>query len=379
MVSHSDNALYKQVLSLPQLLEQQYKDLEPKTRELLSIPETFALQRIVLVGCGDSYAAALTTKHAFELFTHIPTEVVTALEFSRLYQDRQLGFSPGNPLVILISSSGTGARVYEAACRANLHNAFTLAITGNPQSPLGKEAHRILHLEVPPFSSAAGTRSYLVSQLSLLLLAIRFGEVRGVITMDEANRVRKDILLHGSQLEAMLPAMEQQALALAKEWQSMEAFDFVGGGFDYGTAWFGHAKVLEALGKPAMRINSEEWLHLNCFLRNNTATGTVLIANTTNPCHSRSRETAGYMAQLGRPLLIVTDGEKDDFGVEATYIRVPGEGHPICMPLTQFVPLCLLAGFLQDIAGEKTIRGAEGPWSFAKGGGAVKGGEIVVR
>ena len=109
-----ENALIRQVLSLPELIEQQYNDLEPKARKALTTPEIFGIQRIVLTGCGDSYAAALATKHAFEMLTNLPCEVVPAIELSRLYSRKQLGFAPCNPLVIAVSNSGSVYRVAEA-------------------------------------------------------------------------------------------------------------------------------------------------------------------------------------------------------------------------------------------------------------------------
>ena len=106
-----ENALIRQVLSLPELIEQQYNDLEPKARKALTTPEIFGIQRIVLTGCGDSYAAALATKHAFEMLTNLPCEVVPAIELSRLYSRKQLGFAPCNPLVIAVSNSGSVVRM----------------------------------------------------------------------------------------------------------------------------------------------------------------------------------------------------------------------------------------------------------------------------
>ena len=73
-----DNPMSRQVESLPELIESQYEDLEPKARKVLSFQEIYNIQRIVLTGCGDSLAAAMATKHAFEMLTGIPTEVVTA-------------------------------------------------------------------------------------------------------------------------------------------------------------------------------------------------------------------------------------------------------------------------------------------------------------
>ena len=103
-----DNPMSRQVESLPELMEQQYDDLEPKTRKVLSFQEIYNIQRIVLTGCGDSLAAAMATKHAFEMLTGIPTEVVTAIELGRFYCERHLGIDCRNPLVIAVSNSGPG-------------------------------------------------------------------------------------------------------------------------------------------------------------------------------------------------------------------------------------------------------------------------------
>lgn len=372
------NAFIRQVLSLPELIEQQYHDLEPKARKALTTPEIFSIQKIVLTGCGDSYAASLATKHAFEMLTGLPCEVVPAIELSRLYSRKQLGFAPYNPLVIAVSNSGSVVRVAEAIQAARKHGAFALGITGKRDSLLGQSVDKIMDLNVPPFESAPGTRSYMISVMSLLLVAIRIGEVRGCYTMDTAMDMRYDMLEQGKQLAALLPEMCEQVYEIAKQWQGMEAYDFIGTGFDYAAAWFGHAKVFEALGKYAMHINSEEWLHMNFFMRNVDKIGTVIVANTTNPAMSRNKELIQYAHDLTRPLMVITDGGKEDFGVDTNYIKVPRSQFEINMPLTQFAPICLLAGFVMDMIGEVDGRGCQGVWEIAKGARCIRESKFEV-
>ncbi|WP_349305480.1 SIS domain-containing protein [Bacillus sp. FJAT-50079] len=374
-----DNAMRRQVFSLPELIKQQYEDLEPKTRKLLATPEIFSIQRIILTGCGDSYAAGLATKHIFELLTGIPTEVVTSIELARLYDKKQLGFSPNNPFVIAVSHSGNVARVGESIERANKYGAFTIGITSNRESYLGKASQRILDVDVPAFEPAPGVRSYLVSVLSLLLLAIRFGEVRGNYTMDEAMSYRADILEQADTLEKMLPSIDDSISALASKWVEMEAFDFTGIGFDYAAAWYGHAKIFEATGKYAMHVNTEEWLHLNFFMRNFDKIGTVMFANSTNPGFSRAKEAIKYAADdLGRPTLVVSDLQPSEFPKSCTVVATPKTSNPITMPLTQFVPVALLSGNIAELIGEVDGRGTKDNWSFAQDGNAVKQSEIII-
>ena len=373
-----DNAIRAQVMSLPELIKSQYADLEPKARVVLSTPQIFDIQHIILTGCGDSYAACLAMKYVFEHLTKIRTDVVKTVELARFTESKFLGGAPNNPLVIGISNSGKVARMGEAMQRVRQFGASVLGVTGNLDSPLGMNSDHVLKLDIPKFPSAPGTRSYLVSVMALYLLAIRIGEVRGRYTMDTAKSYRKDILKAGEGLVALLPQMDEAMLKTAKVWKDFHHFDFCGAGFDEATAFFSMAKVFEATGDYATEVNVEEWLHLNFFMKHPETLGTVMVATANNPAFSRVRETTKYMAQLGRPLVVVTDGTEADFGVKATYVQVPKTDHWATQPLTQFVPSCLLFGYIMAMNGDKPCRGCTGPWSFSEGAACVRNSEIVV-
>jgi len=238
-----DNPMCRQAMSLPELIRSQYEDLEVKTRKVLSFQEIFNIQRVVLTGCGDSYAACMATKHVFEMLTGIQAEVVTAIDFGRYYSERHMGVDCQNPLVIAVSNSGRVARISEAVQRAKFHDCFVLGITGNLTSPLAQNSDKVLKLDIPPFESAPGTRSYMVSVMALLLLAVRIGEVRGMYTMDQAMDYRYDMKNQGDLLDALLPQMAETCAKMAEEWKDFPCFDFVGAGFDYAAAWFGQGNI----------------------------------------------------------------------------------------------------------------------------------------
>ena len=378
-MSKFDNAMRRQVLSLPALLADQYHDLEPKARSILSFQEIFSIQRVILTGCGDSRAASMAVKHAFEQLTGIPTEVVTALDLSRYYDPKQLGFAPRNPLVIAVSNSGGVARVGEAIQRAVGAGAFALGITGQRDSLLGRSASRVLDLEIPPFESAPGVRSYLVSVLSLLLLAIRLGEVRGRYTMDQANAYRKDLLRQGEALERLLPALDEKTEALAGQWKDFDAFDFTGAGKDLAAAWYGHAKIFEAAGKCAMCINAEEWLHLNFFMRRVDSTGTSVVCTGRNRGICRVREMVHHAASdMGRPTAVITDEPELFRERGAEIFEIPKTEYDFSSALTNAVPLALLAGFISAMLGETYGRGCKDRWAFADHGAGITQSAIIL-
>lgn len=375
-----DNSMARQVRSLPELLRQQYGDLALKTRIVLTNSEIASIQKIILTGCGDSHAAAIAMRYIFEELTGIPTEVVPAIELSQFYSKKRIGFAPNNPLVIAISNSGSVARIGEAAKFVVKHGGFVLGITGNEGSLLGKSSSRILKLNIPPFESAPGVRSYLVSLLSLLLLAIRFGEVRGCYTMDQAQAYREDIVLQSKMLERVLPQIDEQMMSLVVRWKEMEAFDFVGAGMDYATAFYGQAKIFEAVGKYAMCVNTEEWLHLNFFMKNVDKIATIVVCSKDSAAKARTQELLKYAVEnMGRPTLLLTDVGADFSAGVVDVIEMPTTQYSITSSLTRFVPLALLAGYCGAVLQEKSGRGCVGPWSFAEGGAGVKQSRIIVR
>jgi glucosamine--fructose-6-phosphate aminotransferase (isomerizing) len=215
--------------------------------------------------------------------------------------------------------------------------------------------------------------------LALLLIAIRTGEVKGNYTMDRAMAMRQDILDQADALKQILPDADSCMSELARSWHTLPAWDFTGAGSDYATAWYGHAKVLEATGLYAMHINSEEWLHLNFFARTPQDIATVVIASSSNEGLSRTRETIGYMRTLKRPLLIVSDKMWEDFDTTGlTFVTVPSSAFADSISLVQHAPINLLVGYIMSLLGETPGRGCAGPWSFAKDGAGVRNSEIIL-
>lgn len=373
-----DNAMRRQVFSLPELIKSQYPDLERKARKILSTPEIFGIQKIVLTGCGDSLAAGMAVKFAFQSLAGIPTECIPSIELSRFYSETQLGFYPNNLLVVAVSNSGQIARIGEAVKRTREFGAKVLGITANEQSILGENSDYIMKISIPAFENAPGIRTYLVSLMALLLLAIRFAEVRGKITMDMANVYRNNFELQADSLCKLLPQMDQDCFRIAAKWKNFPAFDFIGSGPDYGTAWYGHAKVFEATGKFAMHANSEDWLHLNVFMRDVNQIGTIIIVSSENAAISRTKETMTYISKLTRPKVLITDEYFEDFDPSIEKISVPSTSFSFMAPLTQFCPIALLMGYIAVMIGEKDGRGCDGKWSFCEGGRAVRNSEIIL-
>lgn len=372
MTAEMDQSLRRQSYSLLSLQRELFEDLCAQVKDLLSTQEWREIDQVFFTGCGDSYAAAMAVKTGWMELTHIRGEAVTAMEFSRSYPAE---FLTPRTLVVVISISGNGARIEESVKKAKSGGAKVLAVTKNRDSDIGRRADWIVELKISPFERGPGNRNYFASVLALLLLGIRGGERLGNYTDQTGAAYRQSVRLQGEELDRLLPEMDRILYDVSLRWKDFACFDFVGEGMEYASAWFGHAKIIEAVGAFTTHINSEEWFHMNNFFRDIAHCGTVFVASKASPGFSRTREAVAYAARLGRPLVVITDGQESDFGTNAVYIQVPSSTFRPAMALTQYVPVCLLAGYLGALAGERNCRGCLGPWEFAAGGTYIRESE----
>lgn len=77
------NPMRENVYDVPNLVRSQCAQIERDGRMALTVPEIYRLRRIIVTGCGDSYAAGLSMKPAMETLTGLPVEVLPAMHLSR--------------------------------------------------------------------------------------------------------------------------------------------------------------------------------------------------------------------------------------------------------------------------------------------------------
>ena len=370
-----DNSLRRQSYSLPLLLEELYLPLKRQCGELAVRYHREQIDQVIFMGCGDSNAAAMTMRFHFPELTGIRTEVVPVIDFARSYPVRQL---TNRTLVVIISVSGRGVRIEEAVEKAEAAGAKTLAVTKDAGSDLGLRSGAVLKLDIPPFERGPGNRNYFACILALLLFAVEMGRGNQTLSISRADSCGRELQSQGALLEQMLPGMDRQIGRISRQWVDLVNFDFVGAGDDYVNAWFGHAKVIEAIGAFATFNNSEEWFHMNNFYRNISGCGTVFSAGLNPGGFSRTREAVQYAVRIGRPVIVVTDGENGCFDAAAECISVPPAVWNPAALLTHYLPSCLLAGYIGAMKGERNCRGCLGPWEFAAGGKYIHNSEKTI-
>lgn len=366
------NAMRDQVLSLPQLIREQVPRFEEAVQGLLSDAQCLPVGRVFVTGCGDSHNAALASELAFEEIAGLPAEPLTSLQCGRYAAP----FMPGKPraLVLGISVSGEVARTIEAVSLARKAGALTVAVTGDPESRIAKAADKTLDLSTPLFPHAPGVRSYMASLLGLYLLAIRLGQARGTCSQDQA--LRDELLACADLIEGTIVAVDEPARALAERATGEDNFVFVGHGPNYGTALFAAAKVMEASGDHAVGQDTEEWSHLQYFIRHR-GTPTFVIAPP-GPGYSRAAELIPVMKRVGRLVVaIVEESDVEIAGQADAVLPVKGTVREAFSPLIYPTAAELFAAHLAAVRGEPYFRGFAGPWDPATGGNTIRDSTII--
>ncbi len=147
-----------------------------------------AIDKIVLVGCGSSYHAAMVGRVALESWAKIPAEIDIASEFR--YRDAIL--SP-TTLVIGVSQSGETIDTLEAMKHARRKGATVVAVSNIPGASMTREANASLLTKAGLEVSVASTKTVLAQVVVLQLLAISLGEARGVLDAAAATALRADL------------------------------------------------------------------------------------------------------------------------------------------------------------------------------------------
>ncbi len=376
-----ENSLVKQSKVCQQTVEAVMNNIDYQALgEVMPIKEIFDAQKIIITGMGDSWLAGVAMKPVFEAVAKVETDAMRAIEFSRHLSSKQLGFSPNTPMVIGISVSGNPARVAECLQRADHYGANTILITDQPNSPSAQVARHVLHVGLPEGTPyGPGANSYIGSLVALTLMALRIGRVKNTISQNQYEDMKKAIMDYTVEVCAKMESFADQAFELAQTWKDLKAYDFIGDYADYATAFFGSAKVLEAFGGYTTYDDSEDWCHINFFLKHPETIGRVVIANSDTPSFNRLKETMAAIEKLESPCMVVTDADKSEFPASFNVFTFPKPRYFWLAPIMQHWAFDLVADYICELNGITQFRRDMPAFDTEIGKKRLRGGtEIVI-
>ncbi len=309
----------------------------------LSAAELAGIERVVLVGCGSSFHAALAAKYAIEQLAGITCEVDIASEFR--YRDAVL--TP-RTLVVGVSQSGESIDTLLALRAAKQKGAKVLAVCNIVDASMAREADAVLYTRAGLEVCVVATKTVLVQIVALELLGLRLAELRGTLDADEVSSCFEHLgELPELVAEALKGADHVRDVATALE--GARDFFFLGRNVGYVVALEGALKLKEISYLHAEGYPAGELKHGPIAL---IEPGTVVVAILTGDGlrDKMLSNVAEVKARGASVVLVHPDDDEEASALGDWSIPVPA-ATPLASAVLSMVPLQLLAYHLAKLRG----------------------------
>jgi glucosamine--fructose-6-phosphate aminotransferase (isomerizing) len=335
--------MLKEIHEQPQALSASLRDRVDPDTGLAALPELGLTEEqlagcnaVTIVACGTAWIAGLVTKYAIEELARMRVDVEPASEFryrNPLVDDRTL--------VVAISQSGETADTLAAVREARRHGATILAITNVVGSALALEADGVIYMQAGPEIGVAATKTFVAQMACGILLAMRLGDARGSLGVDEHRRLSEALQLMPRLLERAL-LLEPQLAEMAQRYAHAHNALFIGRGINYPIALEGALKLKEVSYIHAEGYAAGELKHGPIALLDPDVPVVALAtrARTLPKTVSNVQEVRAREAPV---IALVTEGENPfDTEVARDVVEVPA-CEELLSPLVNVVPLQLFA------------------------------------
>ena len=300
------------------------------------------VERIVIMGCGTSWHAALVGEYMLEDIARIPVEVEYASEFR--YRRPVIS---ANTLVIAISQSGETADTLAAMREAKSQGAPVMGIVNVVGSSIARESDAGVYIHSGPEIGVASTKAFTGQLTVLALFTLLMARKRGMSLLDGRNMVEA--------LES-LPAAVERALELdseiaqiAREYHHHANALYLGRGYNFPVALEGALKLKEISYVHAEGYPAAEMKHGPIALIDENMP-VVFIAPSDSVYPKIASNIEEVKARGGRVIAIVTEGNQELDGRVDHVIAVPATIDAF-QPLLTVIPLQLLAYHIALVRG----------------------------
>lgn len=298
--------------------------------------------RLIFVGCGTSYHAAVAARAIVEELTQITVTVELASDFL----DRHPPVFR-NDTVIFISQSGETADTLQALEYCKQRQSMCVGITNTVGSAIARGTDCGIYLNCGPEIGVASTKAYTSQIIAIILFALAMGE-NSISSYERRKEIIQDL--------EKLPDFVRQALSLepkikeiANELKDQKSLLIMGRGYQYSTC-------LEA----ALKIKELSYMHCEGILAGELKHGTLALVDETMPILCVATKDSLYdklrnglaqvTARKGKPIILSNFEDDALFENCGPKIEVPKTADCI-QSIVNIIPLQLLAYHIAVLRG----------------------------
>ena len=301
-------------------------------------------ERIIIVGCGTSWHAALIGKQLIESLARIPVEV----EYSSEFRYRNPIIRPSD-VVIAMSQSGETADTLAAIQLAKEKGAFIYGICNSVGSSIARATDSGTYTHVGPEIGVASTKAFTGQVTVLALLALCLGREKGSLDSQHYTQIIDDLLILPEKIEKIFEQKERIE-QLSTRFTYAHNFIYLGRGINYPVALEGALKLKEISYIHAEGYPAAEMKHGPIALIDEEMP-IVVIATRDKIYKKVVSNIQEIKARKGRIIAIVNEGDAQVAKMVDYVIEIP-EIAPELEPLLTVVPLQLLSYYIAVCKGK---------------------------
>jgi glucosamine--fructose-6-phosphate aminotransferase (isomerizing) len=291
--------------------------------------------RIIIIGCGTSWHAALIGEYLLEEFAQIPVEVEYASEFR--YRKPVIG---KNDVVILISQSGETADTLAALHLAKDKGATVIGICNVVGSTLSRETDAGVYTHAGIEIGVASTKAFTAQVTVLTMFALKLAMARKTISIEDYQMLVKELAEIPEKGRIILQNSEKIKTIAEKYKDAINAL-YLGRGYLFPVALEGALKLKEISYIHAEGYAAGEMKHGPIALVDDNLP-VIVVAPKDDYYEKIVSNIQEVKARKGNVIAIVTQGDVVLKEMVNDSIEIP-DSHPAVAPLLSVIPLQLLA------------------------------------
>lgn len=331
--------MQKEIFEQPRAIADTLEGVEGITPTLFGkkAEEVFrSTRRILMLACGTSFYAALTSKYWLEAIAGIPVDVEIASE----YRYRTTIPDP-ETLVVTISQSGETADTLAALKHAvSMGMTKTLAICNVAQSALVHECELAYITRAGVEIGVASTKAFTTQLVALYLLTLVFAKLHGRLNSTEEAHALSSLRHIPAAMTGCL-ALEPSIIAWAERFASKEDALFLGRGVHYPIALEG-----------ALKLKEISYIHAEAYPAGELKHGPLALVDADMPVVTiapndelleKLKSNMQEVRARGGELYVFADGDSVIEDTEGMHVIRLAENYGDLSPILHIVPLQLLA------------------------------------
>ena len=298
-------------------------------------PKLEEAQRIIIIGCGTSWHAALIGEYMLEEYAQVPVEVEYASEFR--YRKPIIN---SKDVVILISQSGETADTLAALHLAKAKGATVLGICNVVGSSLARETDAGVYTHAGVEIGVASTKAFTAQVTVLTMIALKLAKRKGTIDTKQYQNLVKELAAVPEKGRIILESNDKIQRIAEKYHEAVNAL-YLGRGYLFPVALEG-----------ALKLKEISYVHAEGYAAGEMKHGPIALVDDNLPVVVVAPEDAYYekvvsniqevKARKGNVIAIVTEGDTGLKELANDVIEIP-KSHPAVAPLLSVIPLQLLA------------------------------------